>query len=94
MGNYRKFKADENNDEILEELDKAIEVEGEQERNPFALFDDEEAFPETEKATQEIKDVIDKLVFELSSIMSKWEEYGAKDTESRDAIAKYIGGNL
>lgn len=93
MGNYRKFKADENNDEILEELDTAIESEEGQERNPFALYEGEE-YPETEKVTQEIKDVLDKFTLELAEMRQKWESYGIYDTQSRDAIIEYLKGNL
>lgn len=102
MGKYRKFKvagngddlsAGENGDDVLTELDTLIEKEEKEERNPFALYEDEDR-PDTEKATQEIKDVIDKLVPELSSVMSKWKEYGAHDSASVDAIIKYIGENL
>jgi len=102
MGKYRKFKvaengddlsAGENGDDVLTELDKSIEAEEEKERNPFALYEGEE-LPDTEKATAEIKAVIDKFVPELSSVMSKWEKYGADETASRDAIIYYISENM
>ena len=93
MGNYRKFKADGNNDEILEELHESIEIEEKEKRNPFNLYEGEE-YPEVEKVTQEIKDVLDKFTLELAEMRQKWESYGIYDTQSRDAIIEYLKGNL
>lgn len=89
---YSKF-GQLSDEDALGELDELIEQEEVGERNPFALYEDED-LPDTEKATTEIKAVIDKLVPELSSVMSKWKEYGAHDSASVDAIVNYIASLL